>query len=412
MKIIGVITEYNPFHNGHLYHIEKAKELSQADAVVVVMSGNFVQRGNPAVMPKHLRAEMALKAGASVIFELPVCYATGSAEFFAEGAVSLFHKLGCIDAICFGSECGDISALKRIADILIKEPQEYKEFLQSELKSGLSFPKARQNALGSYLKDESLKTVLEHPNNILGIEYIKALSKHNSEMKAFTIQRTTANYHSETLDAQYSSASAIRNLIKNTEFSQSINILNTQIPTVSLDVLKNNYNTRYPVYADDFSLLLKYKLLSENKSSLTKYMDVSEELANRIINRRNEFLTFEQFCDLLKSKELTYSRISRALIHILLNIKQSDLNNYAQNNHCEYGHILGFRKDSTQVLKEFKNHSSVPILTKLTQTDELSESAKQMLDQDIFASDLYESVITDKFKSTFINEYSQSLKMI
>ena len=147
MKIVGVITEYNPFHNGHLYHIEKAKEVTGADAVIAVMSGNFVQRGAPAIMPKHLRTEIALKAGASVVFELPVCYATCSAEFFAEGAVSLLHNLGCVDSICFGSECGDIKYLKTIAQVLLDDPNEYKSILQTELKKGFSFPKARQNAL-------------------------------------------------------------------------------------------------------------------------------------------------------------------------------------------------------------------------------------------------------------------------
>ncbi len=412
MKIIGVITEYNPFHNGHLYHITKAREIYQADAVVVVMSGNFVQRGAPAIMPKHLRTEAALKAGASVVFELPVCYATGSAEFFAEGAVSLLHNLGCIDAICFGSECGDIASLKNIAQILINEPDEYKVFLQTELKNGLSFPKARQNALIRYLNDDSYLDILEQPNNILGIEYIKALSKRKSNIDVFTIKRTQANYHSDILNTQYSSASAIRKMLIDSSIQDAKKALETQVPESCMCLLEDNYQIRYPVYANDFSLLLKYKLLSETKDSLVEYMDISDELANRIINRRNEFISFDQFCDLLKSKEVTYSRISRALCHILLNIKAKDLSTYAQVSHCQYGHILGFRKDASLVLKEFKKNSSVPLVTKLTQTDSLSEIGLNMLSQDIYASDLYESVITNKFKLPFINEFSKSLVFV
>lgn len=427
MKIVGVITEYNPFHNGHLYHIEKAKELSGADAVVAVMSGNFVQRGAPSIMPKHLRTEVALKAGVSVVFELPVCYATGSAEFFAEGAVSLLHSLGCIDSICFGSESGDIGILKHIANVLINEPSEYKELLHAELKTGISFPRARQNALVKYLKDDSLNTVLEQPNNILGTEYIKALAKRKSNIEIFTIKRKESHYHSDTLSENYSSASAIRKLLWHA--SQSVHMeadntydepalsevllrLEDQVPKACIRLLEDTYRMRYPIYANDFSIILKYKLLLETKESLTEYLDISEELANRIINRRNDFITFEQFCDLLKSKEVTYARISRALLHIILNIKAKDLLTYAESDHCQYGHILGFRKDSTMVLREFKKYSSVPLITKLTQTENLSDIGLDMLEKDIFASDLYESVITSKFKMPFINEYTQSLVFV
>ena len=412
MKIVGVITEYNPFHNGHLYHIEKAKEVTGADAVIAVMSGNFVQRGAPAIMPKHLRTEIALKAGASVVFELPVCYATCSAEFFAEGAVSLLHNLGCVDSICFGSECGDIKYLKTIAQVLLDDPNEYKSILQTELKKGFSFPKARQNALIQYLNDDTYLDILERPNNILGIEYIKSLLKRASSIDIFTIKRTQANYHSDTLDTQYSSASAIRKLLMDSSIDEAIKILESQVPNSCISTLEDTYQVRYPVYANDFSLLLKYKLLSETKESLIEYMDISDELANRILNLRNNFIDFEQFCDLLKSKEVTYARISRALMHILLNIKKSDLLAYSELGHCQYGHILGFRKDSTAVLKEFKKSSSVQLITKLTQTEGLSDVGLNMLKQDIFASDLYESIITNKFKTLFINEHIQSLVFV
>lgn len=427
MKIVGVITEYNPFHNGHLYHMEKAKELTGADAVVAVMSGNFVQRGAPAIMPKHLRTEVALKAGVSVVLELPVCYATGSAEFFAMGAVSLLDKLGCIDAICFGSECGDIRSLNRIADVLIEEPMEYRELLQTKLKAGLSFPLARQKALAAYFDDESLNVVLEQPNNILGIEYIKAIKKLNSSMEIFTIKRKDSGYHSDTLSETYSSASAIRKLLWHASQSVHMEADNTydepalsevllrlegQVPSACIRLLEDTYRMRYPVYSNDFSLLLKYKLLTETKESLTEYMDISEELANRIINRRNDFISFDQFCDILKSREVTYARISRALFHILLDVKEKDMLSYTEAGYCQYGHILGFRKDSTLVLKEFKQSSSVPLITKLTQTDGLSDIGSKMLEQDIFASDLYESVVTNKFKMGFINEYTQSMVFV
>ena len=147
MKIVGLITEYNPFHNGHEYHIQKSKEVTGADAVIVVMSGNFVQRGAPAIMPKHLRAKVALKSGASLVLELPVCFSTGSAEYFAQGAVALLDSLGCVDSLCFGSECGEIDSLTRIARVLADEPEEYRTILRSYLKEGFAFPLGQRKGI-------------------------------------------------------------------------------------------------------------------------------------------------------------------------------------------------------------------------------------------------------------------------
>lgn len=396
MKIVGLIAEYNPFHNGHQYHIEKAKEITGADHIIVVMSGNFVQRGTPAIMPKHLRAEMALKAGASLVIELPVCYATASAEYFAYGAVSLLDKLGCVDAICFGSECGDISQLEQIAKIISDEPAEYKVLLLSYLRDGNSYPLARQKALKEYLKSDTLDQVVGQPNNILGIEYIKALYKLKSNMLPYTTTRVSSNYHDTELQEKYSSASAIRKKISESELIH----LDNQIPEASIALLKEHYQKRYPVVSNDFSLLLKYKLLNKPKTSLLEYADVSEELANRIINQLNQYIDFEQFCDLLKTKEVTYTRISRALLHILLDIKKKDCND------VYYAHVLGFRKDSTSVLTQIKQTSSIPLISKLTNVD------CPMLEQDIYVSNLYESVITDKFKTPFINEYEHPIVLV
>lgn len=427
MKIVGLITEYNPFHNGHLYHIQKAKEVSGADSVVVVMSGNYVQRGAPAIMPKHLRAEVALKAGVPVVIELPVCYATGSAEYFARGAISLFEQLGCIDSICFGSECGNYPLLENIAHMIADEPEEYAFLLQEALRKGHSFPLARQMALKTYLKDPSLDEILEQPNNILGIEYIKALYQKKSSMNAYTIKRKTSAYHDQELSENYSSASAIRKLLafagsslrvdKDGMFdepglSEVLTRLEDQVPPSCIRSLEETHRVRYPVYSNDFSLLMKYKLLTGSRDSLVKYMDVTEDLANRIINNRNDFITFDQFCDLLKTRDMTYSRISRCLLHILLNIKKSDLLDYEKDGGCQYARILGFRKDCADILSLLKRSASIPLLTKPSQKDILSDSGIRMLEQDIFAADLYESVITDKFKMPFIKEQQQQIQRI
>lgn len=424
MKIVGLITEYNPFHNGHLYHIEKAKEITGADSVIVVMSGNYVQRGAPAIMPKQLRAEVALEAGVDLILELPVCCAVGSAEYFAAGAVSLFEQLGCVDAICFGSECGDYGLLARIAHILADEPQGYRLSLQEALKEGRSFPLARQKALKEYLQDETLDTVLEQPNNILGIEYIKALYQRRSPMRSYTIKRMVSGYHDTALSGTYSSASAIRRLLSfvgqtvlmekegmfdEPSMSEVLTRLEDQVPPSCIRMLEETHRSRYPIYANDFSLLLKYRLLTETCKTLAEYQDITEELANRIMSHANDFISFDQFCDLIKTRDMTYSRISRSLFHILLNIRKSDMLSFREHGFCQYARILGFRRDAKRLLTLLKDSSGVPLVTKLTQTDGFSACGLAMLKKDIFAANLYESIITHKFKMPFLNEYQHQI---
>ena len=427
MKIVGLITEYNPFHNGHKYHIEKAVELTGADAVIVVMSGNYVQRGTPAIMPKHLRTEVALKAGASVVIELPVCYSTGSAEYFAFAAVSLLEKLGCVNALCFGTEIGDLAPLKKIAEILSDEPDEYKKILHCELKKGISFPAARQNAILQYTHDESLSKILSMPNNILGVEYLKALYKLKSYMVPYSIKRKESGYHDTELNDTYSSASAIRKLLEFT--SQSVHTVNDsfydepplsdiltrleeQVPPDSISLLEEHHRIRYPVYANDFSLILKYRLLTLTAGELSCFCDISSDLANRICKYKNNFINFDQFCELLKTKELTYTRISRALLHILLDIKKDDLDSYMDHDCIMYARILGFRKDMTDVLTIMKQKSRIPLLTKLSSFESNDPAALKMLEQDIFSSNLYESIITDKFKTSFINEHEHQVVLV
>ena len=424
MKVVGLIAEYNPFHNGHLYHIEKAKEITGADYVIVVMSGNFVQRGTPAIMPKHIRAEVALEAGVSLVLELPVCFAAGSAEYFAAGAISLLESLGCVDSICFGSECGDYDILEKIAHVTSDEPEEYKELLKKYLSTGYSFPLARQQALQEYFQIDTMTEVLEQPNNILGIEYIKALYKRKSHMKAYTIKRIVSEYHDDTLNSGYSSASAIRKLLAFTgrslrlendgvfdepSLSEVLTRLESEVPKECIRFLEDTHYTRYPLYANDFSSILKYKLLTETKETLSEYLDISKDLANRIMNQRNQFITIDQFCNLLKTKDTTYARISRCLTHILLNIKSTDMLLYKEHGYCQYARVLGFRKDGKKLLSTIKKYSDTPLITKLSQAESLSETGQRMINQDIFAADLYESIVTDKFKQPFISEYSQQI---
>lgn len=428
MKIVGLITEYNPFHNGHQYHIQKSLEITGADAAIVVMSGDYVQRGTPAIMPKHLRAEMALRCGAAAVFELPVCYATATAELFALGAVSFLEQLGIVDFLCFGSECNDLSALQKIAEILFEEPAGYTQLLKRHLKNGISFPAARQKALSSYMGISDSSFLLNDPNNILGIEYLKALRRVGSKIRPFTIKRMGADYHDQTLRSNYSSASAIRSLLaysssmlqteptgntfENTPFSSILNELEDQVPESCLTLLKDYHKVLYPVYQNDFSLLMKYKLLNKTPKSLMRYMDVSETLANRIQKNLNEFFNYRQFCELLKTKELTQTRINRALLHIMLGLKKKNVREYMENGGHFYARLLGFRKDHQKLLSAISKQSTLPLLTRLSDIDSIPEIGQKMLRDDILASNLYQSVITDQYKTAFRNEYKQPMLKI
>lgn len=429
MKIVGLITEYNPFHNGHQHHIKEAKRITGADCAIVVMSGDYVQRGVPAIMPKRLRTEMALKCGASAVFELPVCYATGSAEYFAMGAVSLLDSLGIVDCICFGSECNDLNALSHVADILCREPDNYRTLLKSNLKKGVSFPAARHDAMLEYTHTPAYASLLDDPNNILGIEYLKALKKLNSSMVPYTIQRKGSHYHDTALDqGKHSSASAIRSLLaysgsalstehtggsfENTTFSAQFGELEDQVPASCLELLKDYHRVQYPVYQNDFSILLKYKLLNKTPERLIQYMDVSEELANRICSQLNNFFNYKQFTELLKTKETTQTRINRALLHIMLGTKKQNVDEYIEGGWHFYARLLGYRKDKGKLISGIARESPLPLLMRLSDSDELPELGQRMLRDDILASNLYMSVVTDKYKTAFLNEYKQGMLKI
>ncbi len=417
MKIVGLVVEYNPFHNGHLHHIKESIATTNADYAIVVMSGDYVQRGGPAIMPKHIRTQMALACGASLVIELPVRYATSSAENFALGAVSLLHSLGCVDTLCFGSECGDVNVLRQIAEILITEPLIYRNILQSYLKKGLTFPKARESALIDYVHEDNptslplteLQMIISSPNNILGIEYIKALMNLKSDIIPYTIPRISSNYHDTHLQENYSSATAIRNEISKIDQKIDLTHLNKQLPQPCLDLLTQNYNITFPITSNDFSLLLHQKLLQETKESLLQYEDITIDLANRIINHRNQYLNFDQFCDLLKTKNFTLTRINRALLHVLLDIFNYETTMKPATYITPYIRILGFKKQHHEILSEIKKDAKIPLITKLTAIDFLSHHAIAMIRQDIYAANLYQGVVTHLYQTPFINEFEQSI---
>lgn len=400
MKVVGLIAEYNPFHNGHLYHIEKAKELTGADYVVVVMSGDFVQRGTPAMIQKHIRAKMALHCGADLVLELPVNYATATAEQFAYGGVKILDSLNLVDSICFGSECGNTSELMEIAQILVNEPAWYCAALKDNLKNGMSYPAARAAALPKYA------AILSEPNNILGIEYCKALIRLDSQIRPITIKRQGAGYHDALSRNSFASASGIREYIKRLEYNKisESEELTKQIPRPALLVLNKELETNGFTSEDDLSQLLLYKLMKlQSPDDLVRYTDISEELANRIFKQRYHFQSFSQFSNLLKTKEVTHTRINRALLHFILELKTNFPDDI-------YGRILGFKKSSSELLSKIKKSCRIPLISKSAAADiYLSENQNLVFLKSVEASNLYEMILAQKAKRSITHEYQKSV---
>ncbi len=412
MNICGIVAEYNPLHNGHLYQLQKAKELSGADYTIIVMGGNFMQRGTPAIMDKYARAKAALSCGANLILELPSYYSAGSAEYFAMGAVSLLDKLGAVTHLCFGSECGDVELLQKIAKILLEESPEYKECLQSHLRSGQTYPSARTSALIKIAPELSAHiSVLNTPNNILGIEYIKSIMKQDSAITPLTTKRYGSGYHDMRLGINQSSATALRQALWS---GVKVSELNNQMPDASYAILENYLQNNELIHLNDFSEILYYKLLAERDKGFTDYVDVSHALSDRICNNLYNFDGYEAFCDLLKTKEVTYSRISRCLFHILLNMRKDDLDNYMNNlGITPYARVLGFRKESAPLLSEIDKYTQIPLVTKLADaSDKLSPDAYEMLKKDITINDIYSSIRASKAKVPMYNEYSTPIVIL
>ncbi len=445
MKVAGTIVEYNPFHNGHKYHIEEARRLTGADYVIAVMSGNFVQRGTPAIVDKYNRTRMALKNGVDLVLELPVCYATGSAEYFAMGAVSILNRLGVVDYLCFGSECGDIALLEETAGLLLKAPELYDERLYSYVKEGLTYPAARAKAVeqiyhssGDQAAYEKIAAVLSEPNNILGLEYMKALTKLSSSITPITIARQAAHYHEETLTDQksetaliyqsfpvklqeeddndgevISSATAIRNTLQSTDNVFGLSRVRSSVPEDVYELLTEYYNKSYPITEEDFAQILIYKLLSESSTSLASYVDINPDLADRLMNIQNTYLSIAELTKQIKTRNVTHTRINRALAHLLLNIKDDAIKDYLGNGCSFYARVLGLKRSSSQLLRRITDIGHIPVITKVTKADnQLEPLGRQMLSEDIFAAHIYNQAVYRKYNTTILNEYKHGIVII
>jgi predicted nucleotidyltransferase len=376
MKVTGIIVEYNPLHNGHLYHLQQTKQVTNCDYVVAVMSGNFVQRGEPAIVNKWARAEAALNAGVDLVIELPVIYSISSAENFAYGAISILNKLNIIDSICFGSESGDIEPLFKIAQILAEEPKEYKNLLKKFLKQGLPYPKAREFALNNYFKDTN--NLLQTSNNILGVEYLKALIKLNSNIKPYTIKRIKNNYNDINITSNIASATSIRHNFDNYD------LIKTTMPEFSFEIIQREKQLgKGPVNLNNLADLIFYKIRSLTANELSKIHDISEGLENKIKYAAEESSTIEELLNLALSKRYTKTKLQRILLYILLDItKEVYLQTIKEIN---YIRILAANSKGRKLLKYVKDKElvDIPIIINPSKYD------KELLSLDIKATDIY-----------------------
>ena len=341
MRAIGIIAEYNPFHNGHLYHINKIKELYPDHSIVLVMTGNFNERGIPSLLDKFKRTNIALTHGVDLVIELPYPFATQSADYFAYGAITLLEKLN-VERLVFGSESDNVEDLELIAKTQINNP-EFERLVKIYSKFGNNYPTAVSNALLD-LTGKKIDT----PNDLLGVSYIKTILKNNYKIKYETIKRIN-NYHDLELNDEYSSATAIREALKNHKSIEK------EVPK---DTLKYYTDLHF---IDDYFDILKYKIITENDLSI--YNTVEEGIDKLLKKKINEANSYDELIKLVKSKRYTYNKISRMLLHILCNFTKEKANLFKD---ISYIRILGFNDTGKSYLNSVKKDIDIPIISKIT----------------------------------------------
>ena len=384
--ILGIVSEYNPFHNGHVRHLQLSKQLTKTDFTVAVMSGNFVQRGDTALVDKWTRTEMALKSGIDLVIELPTVYALSSAENFADGAVKILNSLGVVDFISFGTEIGEIAPLNDVANILYKEPKEFSSLITAQLRSGLSYPKAREIALSQFFgSSKKYSEILSNPNNILGVEYLKALKRQKSHIIPLTIKRDYADYNSKQEKNGIASATAIRTMIQNKKNIHRV------IPYESYELLENCITNKkiIPSLAV-FEKEIIYTLRKMTLSEIATLPDVSEGLENKIKFAANNFNTLEELISNIKSKRYTQSRIQRILLYALLNISQKDMNQSRKI--TPYIRVLGFNKHGKRIISAIAAANpklKIIVSVKKFMENSTDNALRNMISKDILATNIY-----------------------
>ena len=411
MTTVGVIAEFDPFHNGHAYFLRRVRELTSADFIIAVMSGDFTQRGDAAIAGKRMRTRIALENGADIVMALPVQYSTASAEIFALGGVSLLDSLGVTEGICFGTEDDDLGILQEAALLLESEDADISEGIRSGLKSGLSYPAARLDALKAQSSTPAqIADALTKPNNILAVEYLKAMAKLDCSLTPVNIKREGTDHDSTNSYGIYCSAKMIRQTLKVTRSADSIL---KYVPGDSAASYLEEAGILYPIFLNDFSSLLKYRLLNEDARSLISYSDMNIDLARRIMKNLTGFVNADQFTELIKTKNMTYTRISRALIHTLLGITKEDMKTYTDSGITGFARVLGLKKGAAGILDKIREVSKVPVITRPSEYKSLLKKPfTKMFEDDLKASRIYDTVVREKFDTAVDDDLTHGAEKI
>ena len=404
-KILGIITEYNPFHNGHLYHLKESKKQTNCQYSICVMSGNFTQRGSTSIIDKWSKAKMAIQNGVDLVIELPTLYAISSAENFAYGAIKVLDSLNIVTDISFGTESNNINLLDNISHLLLTEPEEFKALLNEELGKGVSFPKAREIACTKYLQKNSpenislYNNILSSPNNILGIEYLKALKKLNSKITPHIINRIESDHNSLDIKNNIVSSSAIRNIISK---NQNLEILKNLMPENSYNIFMENFESGHIVPdISGFEKEIIYSLRQMSTQDISKLADVKEGLEYKIKDAANSCNNLDTFFDIVKSKRFTHTRLQRILLYSLLNITKEDM--LLSKKITPYIHVLGLNSNGRNLLSQISKTS--PELNIITSVKKFENTCtdinlKHILEKDILATNIYTLAYT---KNSFAN---------
>ena len=384
--VLGIVSEYNPFHNGHILHLKKSLEMTKADFTIAIMSGSFTQRGDTSLIDKWAKTEMALKQGIDLVIELPTLYAISSAENFADGAVKILNSLGIIDYISFGSEIGEIKPLDDVATVLSKEPKDFSEILKRQLRSGLSYPKAREIAIQMYFGTSPIYTeALQNPNNILGIEYLKALKRSKSNITPITIKRNYNSYNSNDVKNGVASATAIRTMIM-----QKKNI-HTVVPYETYEIIERLTEEGKIVSSlKVFEKEIIYNLRKMTITEIANLADVTEGLENKIKQASNMTNDLDELIQKIKSKRYTETRIRRILLYSLLNITKKDMT--ISKKVTPYIRVLGFNKHGKRIISAIaENNPKIKIVVSVKKFLDTNRdmNLQSMMMKDILATNIY-----------------------
>lgn len=389
-KVLGIVAEYNPFHNGHFYHMQESKKITEADSCICVISGNFTQRGEPSIVNKWAKTYMALCCGADLVIELPTIYSISSAENFASGAIKIFDSLKIVTDISFGAECNDLATLNNIANVFYSEPANYKTILNHELKRGLSYPMARENAVLMYLNDiKRYANVLSNSNNILAIEYLKALKQQKSMIQPNIVPRKNVYYNDQKIVDDFASATAIRKLMLNREYAEVRKV----VPRSTYQIIGEEYKKNHIILGiKKYEKEIIYALRVMPIEEIQNLPDVNEGLEFAIKKAASETNDIEELIEKVKSKRYTQTRIQRILVYVLLGITKKDMEDSKKM--VPYVRVLGFNSRGKILISEIMNQN--PKLNMITSVGKYvnkkmpkNKQLTRMLDLDINATNIY-----------------------